>query len=177
MPAIVFVDIDGCLNSSAFNKGVEQFKITGEHMSLMDDNPCEPHISVLNKIIQATDAKIVISSTWRTDANIPMWQRFFDMLGIKGQVVGITPKLGGFRGTEVLCFILDWNDPKRQEQWDIKGKGIIDHILILDDDSDFQKFFQPFKIKIDSMVGLQEEHIKPAIKILNKRFSLNISNS
>jgi hypothetical protein len=143
-------------------------------MILTDDNPCEPHISVLNKIIEITGAKIVITSSWRTDANISMWQRFFDMVGIKGEIVGKTPKLGGLRGTELFCFMLDWNDPKRQDQWDIKGKGLIDGLLILDDDNDFQEFFKPYKINIKSMEGLQEKHLKESISILSKPFNINI---
>ncbi len=53
MKRVIFLDIDGCLNDHKFNKAAQS--------STLDKDKVE----VLNKILRATGAVIVLSSAWR----------------------------------------------------------------------------------------------------------------
>jgi len=60
---LIFLDFDGVLNSNKYFKSLKRKKIPHEKIL----NSLSPEmVERLNKIIEATNAKIVISSTWRT---------------------------------------------------------------------------------------------------------------
>lgn len=108
---IIFLDIDGVLNHRGnFGKG-DIYPI---------DSLCA---SELNRICGMTNAKLVISSSWRIIKNdIDLKQKFKEK-GINGEIIGKTPILGTIRGKEIQKFIDDY--PNK-----------IDEFIILDDDSD-----------------------------------------
>ncbi len=132
---ILFLDIDGVLNSKA---GWER------------DNPDtikymqKECVTLLNKIVaEIPDLKIVISSSWRHA--FPM-EDIITMLGDAGKVViGKTPQVhlsGGQRGDEIQSW-LDFNPG-------------VENFVILDDDSDMKHLGWRLR-KTSSDVGLTEE--------------------
>jgi hypothetical protein len=114
------------------------------------DPRCMMH---LERIIRATGAKLVISSTWRNagfDVMVEMWNH----RNYYGEIIGITPTdEKRFRGNEVKTWIEKYG---------------ADRYVILDDDSDFLPEQQNNFIRTDSIFGLSYGDAEKAIKILNQ---------
>lgn len=64
---VIFLDIDGVLNTQqTFMKIYEEWKKTGERRTEIDLE----RVGFLKEIVAATDAKIVLSSSWRSALKI-----------------------------------------------------------------------------------------------------------
>jgi len=172
---VVFLDMDGVLNSDCYFKAIGDKQIpipekewnaaidTDEWWTgMIDPVPVER----LNRIIAATEAKVVISSSWRYHCTPEMMQRFLDTKGFKGEVIGRTPIVnqmpGGFqntgkRGTEI-------------EIWLVKNRhlNVMDYFAILDDigPGGFPGL-EAHHIHTSWGYGLLEEHVQPAIDLLS----------
>jgi len=108
---IIFLDIDGVLN--VINQGRDEF---GHKF-----NP--KFVANLKTIIDQTDAKIVISSTWR-NAGLAKMQLMWEVRDLPGDVIDITPN---FRHT---------NSPRGEEIAEWLRLNQVDQYVILDDDTD-----------------------------------------
>lgn len=154
---ILFLDLDGVLNSHAFWK-----RRAKENISL--DNKLDPiAIERLNRLTDETGAKLVVSSTWRLpyvwNSQLGMLVRLLQGAGIKGEVIGMTPdhqKQYG-RGGEIQAWMLQ----ARQNGIDIES------FVILDDDSDMDHL-ESFLVKTTMADGLQDSHVEAAIQMLSK---------
>jgi len=151
MKKIIFLDIDGVLNCEESMHKI----IRGQKMTMID-----PYRTLLlDRIIQATGAEVVLSSSWRhSDEN------FKD---INEKVVKLLDRTGsccsGIRGAEIYSWI------KKNISWEERKDNNFRYV-ILDDDSDmllWQKdhFFQT-TFKGDG--GLTEEIAQKVIEHLNK---------
>jgi len=163
---IIFLDIDGVLNS---RQSMEKTKQQYPNKEIRVDTPHLDHIRWLNKITDATGAKLVISSTWRSDFSVVGWNRYFDLLNVHADVISKTPKLDSYRGTEIQCWLLEHKSKivkYSDSQW-FYYKEPIENFVILDDDSDMEDLL-PHLIKINNEIGLTEEDADKAIKILNE---------
>lgn len=162
---VIFLDFDGVLNS------IESFELMHNHNELRRDTPHKMHIDPLNKIIQATDAKLVISSTWRKSCSSSMLGRFLRLCGCEGEAIGKTPVLDTDRGLEIKVWLEVYNHClKKGNEWFAFGwkpKESIENFIILDDDSDMDPFMDRL---VQTKDGLREEHIKPAIELLNEAY-------
>ena len=134
---VIFLDIDGVLNSIN-----DKFSQTLETQS---------HLSLLGELVKKTNAKIVLSSSWR---GIPSLRKLVEnkMKSINTEVIGATRSLPGTRGSEIK----DW----------MKDKDI-ESFVILDDDKDMDEMTETNLVLTDSNKGLQKEDIEKALKILN----------
>jgi hypothetical protein len=103
---IIFLDIDGVLNCQ---KTTERF-----HGFVSIDPKL---VKRLNRILKETDAKIVLSSTWRLFEDN---KEILEKTGIK--YIDVTPSFHGLRGEEIN----DW----------LSKHPEVDRYVILDDDSD-----------------------------------------
>lgn len=153
-----FLDIDGVLNSVNFfeeksqSKRWDEFKekYDNKHIAFGLANIDPKAVELLNKLTEATGAKIVVSSSWRGD---PALQTIFTLAGIKESIYDRTPRLSsGHRGQEI-------------QQWLDKHK--CDKYVILDDDLDFFDSQLPYFVRTDWKTGLTENDINKAINILN----------
>lgn len=148
---IIFLDIDGVLNSVYSvrinsNNGIHP-RFTGLPFPL--------HVEALNKITDATDAKIVVSSTWRKLHSIYSIEYILYLSNVKGQVLDITPIIHNKeRGDEI-------------QKWLDKSIEDIESFVILDDDSDMVHLMDHL-VKISDGKGLVEADADKAIFILNK---------
>lgn len=86
---IIFLDIDGVLNGDPHRNGNEE-GTTGDYFGYI----FQKMVAELNGIISHTNAKIVISSTWRIPTSVEDNQKMIDDIGVVGEVVGFTPRLG-----------------------------------------------------------------------------------
>lgn len=102
---IIFLDLDGVLNSNEFYKRVSVSKRMQSRLEIGDEWGemfCPRSSELLNELITRTSAKVVISSTKRItkeikngyDANLKCIQDMWKNRGFVGEVIGITPHFG-----------------------------------------------------------------------------------
>ena len=149
---VIFLDIDGVL--CVIPNGFDEFGAFFHKR--FEDN--------LKHIIDQTNAKIVISSTWRL-AGLNEMKELWKKRGLAGEVIDITP-FGGMdniRGDEIQVW-LDNNDVK--------------NYVIIDDDTDFwedqlNNFVRTSENYnhedcVDIGYGLTRKCAEKAIEILNR---------
>lgn len=148
---IIFLDIDGVLNSrqSITNAGGQARYRTW---------PAPYHVKQLNKIIELTNAKVVISSTWRIGKSLSELNHLFILADFKGILVDTTPildksDLNIIRGMEIQAWLDIHPDIRR--------------FVILDDDSDMGHL-TPYLVQTTFEYGLTEDHVDKVVKILNE---------
>lgn len=178
---IIFLDIDGVLNGynyisflsyklacilnikNLYRKWVHPFSVE------------QLRVKRLAKIVKKTNAKIVMSSSWRGGFwNVPYDNKTNNQKKLTNllnkyniEVIGITPNCGK-RSEEILT-------------WISKNKDKVKNFIILDDEVfDLggleHKLVQTSKVKKGEMIkghycentGLKRKHIKQAINLLNK---------
>lgn len=166
---IIFLDIDGVLNNeNTFINNRNVYEATGTRLPDLE----EKKIELLKKIVEATNAEIVLSSTWRYhwkkefigDKNQGFLGKWLDEMF---QKVGLTifdktPSINDDRGLEISTWLSNRND--------------VTNWIVIDDEifSDFEKHgILPRLIKTDfynkngKEGGLLEEHVEKAISLLN----------
>lgn len=163
---VIMLDIDGVLNSEkSLHRRVKMHKNKELDYAEVYYPVC-PMVSYFNKIIEHTQAKIVISSTWRLfhplegiDYSKPTrfqlgLRDIFKKQGVLGDIIDVTPqtKLSGYRGNDI-------------KEWLNNNK--VDRYVIIDDNSDMLEEQMPFFVKTDFQDGLTEEQANKAIEILN----------
>jgi len=155
---VIFLDIDGVLN--VYGEGRDEYG-PGFHKHLVDN---------LKSIIDQTDAKIVISSSWRLSGLIAM-EETWKYRNLPGEIIDITPNLTYGEG-------LKSNTPRGEEikQW-LDYHPEVTNYVILDDDIDMlpeqlSNFVQTSDNKshpdcVDIGYGLTKICSDKAIEILN----------
>ena len=178
---VIFLDIDGVLNSEEwmvrrFNE-TEGDLIASQYPYYEFDKKL---VENLNKIIKATDAKVVVSSTWRLGRSAEELQKLLTDVGFIGEVIDITPHFGapkGFgytipRGCEIEWWLKE-NGKFQRINWSIATqreyieKAIVKNYVILDDDSDMLLGQREHFVKTHWKWGLSDSCVEEAIKILN----------
>jgi len=174
MNKVIFLDIDGVLNSQKWHKSEAHIKIhkcmirrgnLGKlsyevfNASMIDPDA----LKLLQELVDNTNADIVISSTWRKGGRLENIKSLFKGLGFTGNIVGATPVLSEdycCRGNEIKKWIID--NIKYEDRDKFK-------YVILDDDSDmlFQQAQHNF-IHIDGRVGLTDRDRYFAVIKLNR---------
>lgn len=148
---IVFLDLDGVLNSQAW------YDRRGPHPPDLDyfDYAIDPEtVEHLNRLCAATGARIVFSSTWRGDLSVRRIAADFLRVGCTARVIGKTPRLHGeTRGTEIAAWLT------------IYRAGLETDFVILDDDGDMGLLL-PRLIQTDRATGLTDADVDRAIAVL-----------
>ena len=163
---VIFLDFDGVITTLKSGWSIDPEKI-----------------DLLKKIIDATDAKIVVSSSWRRgtlEGTIKELSGGIDCNGNSksfpfcDRIIGVTARIGGFRYNDEV------NEDGRKPTVDIpRGVEIQDWLentdydvesyVILDDDSDMLYWQKDNFVKTDTYLGLNENNVNEAINILNKK--------
>jgi HAD domain in Swiss Army Knife RNA repair proteins len=162
---VIFLDIDGPLNP---NENIYRIKNRKQklgqpgHVTLKEQEEWLPRACEnFNKIIEATNALVVISSTWRQFHSITELQALFIKNNVRGLIYGITPiehnsaliVPGATRGSEIGLWLQNHQE--------------VDRYVILDDDSDMLITQLPFFVHISTGVGITAADAQKAINILN----------
>jgi hypothetical protein len=135
------LDIDGVLNhQEAYQNKECSFDFNNKYQKFAPKSK-----ELLNQLIEKTGAKLVISSTWRSDG-IERMQEIFELEGVVGDIVGLTPhySIPGYgsapRGLEIESYLkskkfwhINWSKDEQRKYMDASG---IENYIILDDDSD-----------------------------------------
>ena len=172
MKKVIFLDVDGILNSS---------RTLYEDISLEDDL-----ISNLKELVDKTDAKIILSSSWRfsTEAIATLMDKL-DKFGLV--ISGMTcdgvdldwlEKYEFNTTKKYLDTKFDYDENKQIKFTRDRGaeifKWLHDHddcaYVILDDEiEDIKPYFsESVIVKTSYKTGLTEEDVKKAVQILNK---------
>lgn len=167
MDKLIFLDIDGVIS-------------TEKSRYALDKDACD----LLGKIIGATDAKIVVSSSWRRNTvedtknelttvshSVPFQFPYAD------RIIGVTIRAYAYvmqgihlnipRGVEIKQWIDTHVHSDNGKNWNRKKVGIDFNYVILDDDSDMLLEQTEHFIKTDTYLGLSEDNVAKAISILN----------
>ena len=167
---IIFLDIDGVLNHQIwFEKWHKSEKRTDTEEQYNDSMIDPESVDLLNKIIADTDAKVVISSSWRKNNTIESMQTLLDKKGFKGEIIGLTPVLY-FTGLKDYHYSV----PRGNEikAWLEINKGILGDkmskvkYVIFDDDSDMLLWQRENYFWIDAYCGLTKNIIYKATRFL-----------
>lgn len=154
---VIFLDIDGVLNN-ILRENVS--RIEGMEGIYHHDPKC---VKLLNNLIAATDAKIVVSSTWRLGETMDSMNRILKGIGVVGKLIGMTPRLDkwNLRGNEIRC----WINTHAEEVLNCKAHEFQNYV-ILDDDSDMLLWQVDNFIHVDPSNGLTKRDICKAYRIL-----------
>ncbi len=170
---IIFLDFDGVLNTEKYycelkSKGLPSDDKYGQ---LFDPEA----VANLRKIIDATGARIVVSSSWRY-MGLNVLQRMWYDRDLPGRIVDITPLhllddklrdtdltqvdiLSLCRGNEIKWYfdeVLDANSNSRR-------------FVIFDDLKDVLPELQDHFVRIDPIVGITEGDVEKAIVVINRQ--------
>ena len=153
---VIFLDIDGVLNSRAYDR-----KRNWNEKTDID----ETRLPFIKEIVDATGAKIVLSSTWRQhwdkdinrcDEDGLYINKTFAKFGLS--IFDKTPDLGitALRRDEI-------------SKWMKEIKEVIDSFVIIDDYrygwGDLSEHF--VKTEPNFRLGIEREHVERAVEILN----------
>jgi len=166
---IIFLDIDGVLAVPNPLKKGGVWGLSEEKQHL------------LGKILTQTDAKIVLSSSWRLHT-LEKTREYMTSEGFmfSDKIIGITIRAYHYlqkgtgihlsipRGVEIKQW-LDTNIHSNQgKDWSRKELNKDFTYVIIDDDGDMLLEQKDQFILTDSYAGLQDVHVDQAVKILNK---------
>jgi hypothetical protein len=157
---VIFLDIDGVLN--VISQGRDDF-----------GSIFHPHlIENLKTITDQTGAKIVISSSWRSNG-LTGFQEMWKHRNYPGEIIGLTPYLRFERSFQQMprgCEIKEWLE---------EHHGLIESYVIIDDDIDMLLEQKDNFVKcsenrthddcVDIGYGLTKICAEKAIEILNKK--------
>ena len=150
---IVFLDIDGVLNSAEYDLS------RGEK----DGNIDITRLPLIKRIVENTGAKIVLSSSWRK-----LWEADKTLCSAEGleidnafssaglEIFDKTPIMG-LRSQEIACWLENHPETER--------------FVILDDMLFGWGELSDYLVRTDGAVGrgLENQHVERAIEILNRK--------
>ena len=150
---IIFLDFDGVLNTEYYQSLLQyQGKPWQDEYGAFFDPKA---VKQLKRIIDATDADIVIESSWKylgLDAMKELW----DVRNLPGTIIDITPSLlGKNKGVEIASWL------SKYAKQDIRYVIIDDEYVILDSQL-------PHFILTNPYEGITEEQANRAISMLNE---------
>lgn len=162
MNKIIFLDIDGVLNSqNTFRENHEYGKLFVRNMNgSVDDEITHIMLDIdldkvfmLRDICNLTGAKVVVSSSWRRLRRYILLEDRLTSLGIP--IVGVTPFISNNRGDEIRNYL---------------EENKVDDFVILDDDifSDFNEL-ENYLIKTSFYEdGLNDEISREVVRVLRR---------
>lgn len=146
---IIFLDFDGVL--------ITLESIKTNNMETKADPRC---IAALNRITDATKAKIVVSSTWRL-FGISKIREYLTLWGVTGELFGLTPDLSTMYHNGLYAF----ERLREISIWLNLCPEPVASFVVLDDD---QVGEAPILIKTEFERGLTNDHADCAIKLLKR---------
>jgi hypothetical protein len=176
---VIFLDIDGVLNSEAY-----ALKLEERHYQLGHAEPPIPNdettcdcfklyhqidrdaVARLNRLVVTTSAKIVVSSTWRKRFDLPELHRILSEHGLVAEIIGATPD--GYKDPELRAAFgyIDRIFRGHEIDYWLKQHPEVDRFVILDDDSDMEMHKNRL-VQTDCQEGLLDDHVELAIRMMS----------
>jgi hypothetical protein len=106
---LIFLDIDEVLSNHALGTTDPAIRKRFNDIDTPGGRLSSINIANLNSITDQTEAKIVISSSWRILYDLPELCDILYDAGVTGEIIGLTPILGAntLRGNEIYKYIKD----------------------------------------------------------------------
>jgi hypothetical protein len=173
---LIFLDIDGVLNNQLWYKETKHIDKTKDTMEEHELRQFDPRcIEILNNIIEKTNAKVVISSSWRIGKSVEQLENLFEKVGFKGDIIDKTPSLQ-FQTFSKGYEDYNYSVPRGNEikAWLEMNKGTLGEKIsrlryaILDDDSDMLYWQRENYFRVDAYCGLTPNLGYRIINFLNK---------
>jgi hypothetical protein len=148
---VLFLDIDGVCNC-------ESTLLKAKRSDVIDPIM----IGRINKITDATGAKIVISSSWRRIFGLSnVINKYLRPAGLSGDIIGETPLIG-FKLSRGVT-----QRGKEIRKW-LEKNPSVERFVILDDEDDMDGLQDNFiQTSFDDGGGIQDEHVERAILLLS----------
>lgn len=139
---LIFLDIDGVLINRA--SCMEGFGI-----------PSAECVAELNKLIEDTDAAVVVASCWRLGKTVPELRELLGTWGVRARVIDKTPvHHDDVRGTEIQAWLTEYQKHR-----------YVDSFVILDDDQDMGELL-PRLVQTNFETGLTAADCAKAKELL-----------
>ena len=178
MRKIIFLDIDGIFNHHTYFAGPHK----GYDYDLHYQKFCPDSKALFNKLIEQTNADIVISSTWRLYHNLDELKHIWKIENMLGNIIDVTPclysetKFNAPRGCEIEKWLrnngfyhCNWST---NEQSSIMEQSDIANYIIIDDDSDMlynqRNHFVHVLPAPRNILGFSQKYYKIALDKLSK---------
>ncbi len=156
---IVFLDVDGVLNSERFFTRTQPRRWGLDHLDPVA-------VERAQRIVAATGARVVISSTWRLVYPLDELREMLAAKGLRAPVLDRTPERAGVladglvRASEIASW-LDANAARAQ-----RGEAdAVERFVILDDLDGFGSLDR-FLVRTRFEEGLEEAHVGRAVSLL-----------
>lgn len=152
---IIFLDIDGVLNSDEYFDKIKYLKIEG-----IESEIDRKKVKLLQEAVKQTGAKVVLSSSWRYTKRAKELKEF---LAQHETPIDVTPFLDNIRGEEI-------------KKWLSQNKNIDDFVIV--DDEVFQSFDEELIEKLIKISdgngktlgnGLEKQDIEKIIQRLGRK--------
>jgi hypothetical protein len=179
---VLFLDIDGVLNSESFGRALEAKHRQLGHDDLAKVDPTcacfklenqidDAAVTRLNRLVAETGSKVVISSSWRKLFDSIELHRILSAHGLVAEIIGETPNAydEGVRFDMKMEYGTDGERLYRGHEIDYwlryQGEGV-DRFVILDDCSDMVMHMSRL-VQTDPEVGLTDEDVDLAIRVMS----------
>lgn len=156
---VLFLDIDGVLNSERFFAEAEPEKWGIGHID-------PGAVGRVQEIARRTGARIVISSAWRHLFTVPDLRVILRVCGLEAPIIGATPDLddGGPEGRVRAAEIIAWLELHASRA--LQGRAApVERYVILDDLPDFGAL-EPRVVRTRFADGLLDPHVARAVALL-----------
>ena len=150
---IIFLDFDGVLNTEQYQA---QLAVTGRlGKDLWGPLFAPTAIANLRKILDATDARIVISSSWRYVYGLGGLRMMWDIRELPGEIQDILPCGADnlSRGEEIACWL---------------SRHHVTNYVIMDDFNDFMPSQYNKYVGVNPLTGITQADAQKAITILKQ---------
>lgn len=161
MSKVIFLDIDGVLNSVDSMVAFFKWMPKGTRIQ-MEDRLDSVSIGLLRRVCIKTDAKIVISSTWRMGRTI---EDFVDIFARHGwdnfPIIGMTP---------IGCKIAEITFRTRGHEiqdWLTHHPEVTEYIII-DDDSDMLESQIDHFVHVSNVNGFRSKHYCQCLRLFGQ---------
>ena len=161
MRKIIFLDIDGVLNP----KWWDSDKQSDNYGCLFDAKA----VANLSKIVEETEAEIVISSSWK-DMGLVELQNMWRERNMPGKIVDITPD---YMSDEILLnpdlseLNYLYNRGCEIEGWLAQHRDDVSNYVIIDDMDDILPEQQSHFVQTDPEVGITNDDVEKVVRLLN----------
>jgi len=110
----------------------------------------------VNRLLERTGAKVVVSSVWRIGRSIEALQAVLEEYGFRGKVIGRTPQLrAAVRGEEI-------------REWLVTHPSFeVESFVIIDDDADMVDLSDR-PVQTSHRFGICNRHVRDAVELLEQ---------
>ena len=167
---IIFLDIDGVLNSAEFAE--RHYNETGKGLFMTDFLDPDAVERMKRFFEEHEDVKFVLDSSWRY-GNYVQTLNDLENTGLKPllqYMVGVTIRsYERIRGKEIRHFIETMGKDESKKLWKDETPFIIEKYVIVDDDADMLDEQLPFFVHTDNYYGITEDDYKKIEEILYEK--------